>query len=405
MKRGQSTLEFAFLIGVVAVAVTAMLVYMKRGFQGNIRSSANQIGAGHYEPGSTTTVAPTSEIKQVFSQIVSKSNTKVVYGTGGSESALMQANRAEQDALREELEILEAARVGSGGDNVLGNQAAIDAADRISGVDTSAIDAAISAADRATTLAAIDDATVDLNEGLDSLETAYSETETARNQLRDADYGCDGMPDSVRRDIARLEAGMADNLVHQTEIRTKITELEQKREEVEETGDAGIGTIDMTPERRAQMLAQVDLQLTALSTQYQPLSNEYVILENKVGKTSADFDRMLTLEREMGVIQGQQTALQAARQRWVSAGNLGTDAQTLDPVVTPTVTPMTLAEIEERIGEINGALTALAALYETYALEWGNRIITPDVTTSTSSNIEKGTSLINKTTSEKLDSL
>ncbi|MFA6358483.1 MAG: hypothetical protein WCY09_07500 [Candidatus Omnitrophota bacterium] len=54
MKRGQTTLEYVYLVGVVAVAVIAMLVYISRGFQGRLRTNANQVGE-QYSPGNMTT--------------------------------------------------------------------------------------------------------------------------------------------------------------------------------------------------------------------------------------------------------------------------------------------------------------------------------------------------------------
>lgn len=54
MKRGQTTVEFVFLVGLVAAGLIAMLVYVGRGHQGNLRSQAEQLGAQQYEPGNTT---------------------------------------------------------------------------------------------------------------------------------------------------------------------------------------------------------------------------------------------------------------------------------------------------------------------------------------------------------------
>ena len=42
--RGQSTLEYVILAGFVVAALIAMGVYMKRGFQGRLRESTDQIG-------------------------------------------------------------------------------------------------------------------------------------------------------------------------------------------------------------------------------------------------------------------------------------------------------------------------------------------------------------------------
>ena len=45
--RGQGTLEYVILTGFVVAALIAMGVYMKRGFQGRLRESTDQIG-GQY---------------------------------------------------------------------------------------------------------------------------------------------------------------------------------------------------------------------------------------------------------------------------------------------------------------------------------------------------------------------
>ena len=50
--RGQSTLEYAVLIVVIIAALIAMQVYLKRGLQGRVRQSSDQIGE-QYSPGYT----------------------------------------------------------------------------------------------------------------------------------------------------------------------------------------------------------------------------------------------------------------------------------------------------------------------------------------------------------------
>ena len=52
-KRGQSTLEYAVLIVVIIAALVAMQVYLKRGIQGRMRESSDQIGE-QFSPGYTT---------------------------------------------------------------------------------------------------------------------------------------------------------------------------------------------------------------------------------------------------------------------------------------------------------------------------------------------------------------
>jgi len=52
--RGQSTLEYVILLGFVVAALIAMGIYMKRGFQGKLRESTDQVGE-QYDPMHTTT--------------------------------------------------------------------------------------------------------------------------------------------------------------------------------------------------------------------------------------------------------------------------------------------------------------------------------------------------------------
>lgn len=43
-KRGQSTVEYGLLIAVIVVALLAVNIYLKRGVQGRLRESSDQIG-------------------------------------------------------------------------------------------------------------------------------------------------------------------------------------------------------------------------------------------------------------------------------------------------------------------------------------------------------------------------
>lgn len=52
-KNGQSTLEYAILILIVIVALLAMQTYLKRGIQGRMRESSDNIGEA-YSPAYTT---------------------------------------------------------------------------------------------------------------------------------------------------------------------------------------------------------------------------------------------------------------------------------------------------------------------------------------------------------------
>ena len=48
-RRAQSSLEYALLIVAAVAALIAVQVYMKRGIQGRLRASSDQIGS-HFEP-------------------------------------------------------------------------------------------------------------------------------------------------------------------------------------------------------------------------------------------------------------------------------------------------------------------------------------------------------------------
>jgi len=60
MKRGQSTIEYALLIAVVAAAFLAMQLYVQRAVQANFKLIEDQINAEPLEIGSQTTTAATS---------------------------------------------------------------------------------------------------------------------------------------------------------------------------------------------------------------------------------------------------------------------------------------------------------------------------------------------------------
>lgn len=79
-KRGQTTLEYAIVIAVVVSALIAMQIYIKRGIQGKLRSSTDQIGE-QYSPGITTggyTTTTGSTSKEVVSS--GKTTTTVSRG-------------------------------------------------------------------------------------------------------------------------------------------------------------------------------------------------------------------------------------------------------------------------------------------------------------------------------------
>ena len=54
-KKGQSTLEYAILVIVVLAALLSIQVYIKRGLQGGLKSSGDQMG-DQFSPGNTNVI-------------------------------------------------------------------------------------------------------------------------------------------------------------------------------------------------------------------------------------------------------------------------------------------------------------------------------------------------------------
>ena len=97
MKRGQLTLDYILLIGVVAAGIIAMLIYAGRGHQGNLRSQAEQLGAGQYAPGNTT-IPDNRQIKKLESVTRIFSSTTVERGNLNEPNLALIAKLKEIDA-------------------------------------------------------------------------------------------------------------------------------------------------------------------------------------------------------------------------------------------------------------------------------------------------------------------
>ena len=108
MRRAQATLEYVYLIGIVAAAIIVMLAYMSRGLQGNLRTLTEQVGAGAYAPGNTT--INNTETRHTLSTIVSESTATTTYGNGQSENLAMHENSEQQKPLRADLLALREAK-------------------------------------------------------------------------------------------------------------------------------------------------------------------------------------------------------------------------------------------------------------------------------------------------------
>jgi len=92
--RAQSTLEYAILIGVIVAGLIAMQTYLKRGYQGKLRESADSMG-DQFSPGYTTynytthsytdsneSVANAASTTLINNQYTNKSGDESVLGLG-----------------------------------------------------------------------------------------------------------------------------------------------------------------------------------------------------------------------------------------------------------------------------------------------------------------------------------
>jgi Flp pilus assembly pilin Flp len=75
-KRGQSTLEYAVLVVIIIGALLTLQVYIKRGIQGRLKSSADDIG-DQYSEGNTNVIKSTNRVgttEEFFNAGVSTTN-------------------------------------------------------------------------------------------------------------------------------------------------------------------------------------------------------------------------------------------------------------------------------------------------------------------------------------------
>lgn len=76
--RGQSTLEYVILIGFVVAALIAMGLYMKRGIQGKLRESSDQIGEQYSAGNVTSNYTTKTYISQTESMIAGGQTTTTI---------------------------------------------------------------------------------------------------------------------------------------------------------------------------------------------------------------------------------------------------------------------------------------------------------------------------------------
>ena len=99
-RKGQSTMEYAILIIIIIGALLAVQVYIKRGIQGKMKSSADDIGQ-QYSPDNT----------KIVKQTVQKSQVRELLGGEGKQgqaSTVIQGN--DINTVRETAQIINTER-------------------------------------------------------------------------------------------------------------------------------------------------------------------------------------------------------------------------------------------------------------------------------------------------------
>jgi len=79
-RKGQSTLEYAVIIGVVVGALIMMQVYVKRGLSGRIKSASDEIG-DQFSPTATESVTTVNSVSSSTENVASGSTKSSVEQT------------------------------------------------------------------------------------------------------------------------------------------------------------------------------------------------------------------------------------------------------------------------------------------------------------------------------------
>ena len=86
-KKGQSILEYAIMLAVVVAVLLIMQFFVKRGYQGNLKASADRMGEQFSGSGTTTAESTTMNTDQtIYSEVGTTSNTLGTFGLSGATS-------------------------------------------------------------------------------------------------------------------------------------------------------------------------------------------------------------------------------------------------------------------------------------------------------------------------------
>jgi len=95
-ENGQSTLEYAVLIVVIIAALIAMQVYLKRGIQGRMRESTDQIGE-QFSPGYTVSNRTTQTYSNSREENTGWSTATEIYNQWQNRAGWENVMNAEQE--------------------------------------------------------------------------------------------------------------------------------------------------------------------------------------------------------------------------------------------------------------------------------------------------------------------
>jgi uncharacterized protein (UPF0333 family) len=102
--RGQLSIELSILVFCIAAALLAMGAYIKRGIQGRLRQTADNIGTIAYAPGETNTNSETSKTlnRKTQVEVYTEPGTAELPNNGGSVDGRYTYRK--EDILKETLE-------------------------------------------------------------------------------------------------------------------------------------------------------------------------------------------------------------------------------------------------------------------------------------------------------------
>jgi hypothetical protein len=390
MRRGQTALEYIFLIGIVAGALAVILVYMGRGVQGRTRNQADQISSKQYDPDATIS---NTETKRLVSNINSTTTTTVTYGNNSNRIALQN----QIDDLLKYKRILER-----------------KLADLIEELKWAQVADAKAKADAFSPIGAIADLFSNIANAIGNLVT-----------------GGGSKPETTDEQWASIKTQIETNTIQTETLNATLATLDpQKASDVDQ-----IALIKQQLQQRADEKDSLDAQLGLMvlnATDIPPEYPEYITLKDDLINQSngskddavAAINKALTDKQnltnesieEAGGLPSNDEAAQAKYEADQDAAENDLDAinnaiNNSRPPDDANLTYITkallrsydsIANLSSQITATQNELSSINQQYTAALNAFNDLTINPDVTSSKNKNTENGTVTINRTTSESL---